>query len=184
MKKKNNTNAKISTILGEGCVMNGDFSAEGSARIDGTVNGNVGVKGFLILGVAGNINGDIQAAGALVGGKVNGNIDALEKLEISAGARVIGDIKTKILVVDEKAVFQGNCDMYQETHPAPKGTGKPSAKVSRAGKKSAKAAIAEALKEVEEENRTQESSEALAEQNHAEVQADGKTVSEAEQAEK
>ena len=67
MKKQSSENAKISTILGKGCVLNGDFNADGSARIDGTVNGNVIVKGKLILGVDGKINGDVQATGALIG---------------------------------------------------------------------------------------------------------------------
>ena len=80
MKKQSSENAKISTILGKGCVLNGDFNADGSARIDGTVNGNVIVKGKLILGVDGKINGDVQATGALIGGEVIGNIDAPEKM--------------------------------------------------------------------------------------------------------
>lgn len=156
MKKKNNLKAKISTILGKGCVLNGDFNADGSARIDGTVNGNVVVKGMLVLGVDGKIIGDIEAAGAMIGGHVIGNIESPEKLEISSHAKVIGDIKTKVLVVDERAIFQGKCDMYQEEVTGKKAASKPGVKATRAGKKSAKAAIAEALKEVEEENRNQE----------------------------
>ncbi len=159
MNMKNSTNAKISTILGRDCVLNGDFSAEGSARIDGTVNGNVMVKGLLILGVEGKINGNIQVATALIGGEVNGDIDAPGKLEASAGAKIFGDIKTQILVIDEHAIFQGKCDMYQDVQTSKKGNSKPSAKASRVSRKSAKAAIAEALKEVEEENLSQEFSE-------------------------
>lgn len=162
MKNKNNLKAKINTILGKGCVLNGDFNADGSARIDGTVNGNVVVKGLLVLGVDGKIIGDIEAGGAIIGGNVVGNIEAPDKLEISSQAKVIGDIRTKILVVDERAIFQGKCDMYQE-EVAGKKASKPSAKATRAGKKSAKAAIAEALKEVEEENRSQEEQSAVAE---------------------
>ena len=154
--KKNNVNAKISTILGKGCVLNGDFNADGSARIDGTVNGNVDVKGMMILGVDGKINGDVSATGALIGGHVTGNIDAPDKLEMSSTAKVLGDIKTQVLVIDEHAIFQGKCDMYQEVTPAKKTIAKPSVKATRAGKKSAKAAIVEALKEVEEENRNLE----------------------------
>ena len=170
--KKNSVNAKISTILGKGCVLNGDFNADGSARIDGTVNGNVVVKGMLILGVDGKINGDVQSTGALIGGSVIGNIDSHDKLELSSSARVLGDIKTQVLVIDEHAIFQGKCDMYQETPAAKKTLAKPSVKAARAGKKSAKAAIVEALKEVEEENRTQE---AMAEK-AAVVEKTAKTV--------
>lgn len=152
--KKNNNNAKISTILGEGCVVGGDFHAEGSARIDGTVNGNVEVTGMLILGVGGKITGNIHADSALIGGEVLGNIQAVEKLEASKGAKILGDIATKVLVIDEKAIFQGKCDMNQEVPEGKKEDVK--RKNSRSGRKSAKAAIAEALKEVEEENRMEE----------------------------
>ena len=44
---------QITTIIGNGAVCNGDFNAEGSIRIDGTVQGNVTVSGTLIIGVTG-----------------------------------------------------------------------------------------------------------------------------------
>ena len=160
--KKNNVNVKISTILGKGCVLNGDFNADGSARIDGTVNGNVSVKGTMILGVDGKMNGDGSSTAALIGGHVTGNIDSHDKLEMSSTAKVLGDIKTKVLVIDERAIFQGKCDMYQETTGTKKAVVKPSVKAARAGKKSAKAAIVEALKEVAEENSSVEDTVSIA----------------------
>ena len=152
MKKQSGAAAKISTIVGKGCVMEGDFLAAGSARIDGTVNGNVTVNGMLVLGVFGKVNGNIKAEAALIAGEVIGNIDAEQKLEASANAKIFGDIKTNCLVIDEAAVFQGKCDMNQE-HPTGKKSGvKAGTKAARTGRKSAKAAIAEALKEVAEED--------------------------------
>ena len=64
---------------------------------------------------------------------------------------MIGDIKTNVIVIDEKAVFQGKCDMNQED-VKPK---KRPVRESRAGKKSAKDALKEALKEMEEETKAQ-----------------------------
>lgn len=137
----------ITTLIGQGAECNGDFLSKGSARIDGCINGNVTVTGTLIVGVTGNVNGDISAQATIIGGEVNGNITASERTELTPTARVIGDINTEIIVIDEKAVFQGGCNMNQET-----GTRrpKPAARALRAGKRSAKEAIAEALKEVEE----------------------------------
>ena len=150
--KKQTGAAKISTIVGKGCVMEGDFLAAGSARIDGTVNGNVTVNGMLVLGVFGKVNGNIKAEAALIAGEVIGNIDAEQKLEASTSAKIFGDIRTNCLVIDETAVFQGKCDMNQE-HPTGKKSGvKAGTKAARNGRKSAKAAIAEALKEVAEED--------------------------------
>ena len=67
-------------------------------------------------------------------------------MELTSTARVIGDITTGGLVIDEKAVFQGRCDMNQDAGKKPK----PNNKAVKAMKKSAKSAIVEALKEVEE----------------------------------
>ncbi len=72
------------------------------------------------------------------------------RTELTATARVIGDISTEVIVIDEKAVFQGGCNMNQET---PAKRPRPAARAVRAGKRSAKAAIAEALREVEEASR-------------------------------
>lgn len=147
---KKNKELIITTLIGKDAECNGDFSAKGSARIDGCVNGNVTVTGTLIVGVTGSINGDVSAQSAIIGGEVIGNVTAAEKTELTQTARVIGDITTMVIVIDEKAVFQGGCNMNQET------TGKrpkPAARAVRAGRRSAKEAIAEALKEVEEASR-------------------------------
>ena len=150
MMGKKNTEVKINTLIGMNCELSGDFTSQGSARIDGKVDGNVSVAGSLILGAGSIINGNITAESVLIGGEVTGNVAAPEKAELTATAKVLGDITTKIIVIDEHAVFQGKCDMNQAV---PERKSK-AAKAVRAGRKSAKAAIAEALKEVEEqENR-------------------------------
>lgn len=141
---------KISTLIGKGSELIGDFSVKGSARIDGKITGNVNVSGTLLVGATGSINGNVSANAIVVGGEVLGDITAPEKTELTATARVLGDVATKVIVIDENAVFQGRCDMNQ-TEPERKAKLKVASKTARAGKKSAKAAIAEALKEVEEE---------------------------------
>ena len=62
---------KISTLIGAGSVCDGDFKCPGSARIDGTINGNVEIDGVLVLGAVGKINGDILAKAVQIGGEVN-----------------------------------------------------------------------------------------------------------------
>ena len=142
---KKNADTKMSTLIGAGAELTGDFTLDGSARIDGKIGGNVTVTGNLILGAGSIVTGDVQAASVLIGGEVTGNITAPEKAELTASAKVLGDIATKVIVIDEHAVFQGKIDMNQ-TVPDRKGKAR-TAKAVRAGRKSAKAAIAEALKE-------------------------------------
>lgn len=147
---KKNKELIITTLIGRDAECNGDFAAKGSARVDGCINGNVTVTGTLIVGVTGSINGDITAQSAIIGGEVIGNVTSAERTELTQTARLIGDINTEIIVIDEKAIFQGGCNMNQETGGK---RPKPAARTVRAGRKTAKEAIAEALKEVEEASR-------------------------------
>lgn len=149
--KKETTNVKINTILGNGAEFQGDFTTEGSARVDGAVDGNVKASGTLIIGATGRITGNIEVEAAVVGGEVQGNIAASERVELTATAKVLGDISTKVIVIDEHAIFQGRCDMNQDVSSLKRS--KVVAKAGKAGKKSAKAAIEEALKEVAEEEK-------------------------------
>ena len=116
--RKNET--QISTIIGMNAECDGDFKAEGSIRIDGTVNGGVTVTDTVIVGASGCINGDINSKKVIIGGEVYGNLNVPEKVELTSTARVIGDITTNGLVIDEQAIFQGSCNMNQDTSKRPK----------------------------------------------------------------
>ena len=147
-------NATITTIIGRGAECNGDFNAEGSVRVDGIINGDVKVTGSLIVGATGSINGDVEAQSAVVGGEIIGDVTVADKTELTSTARLIGNISTVVIVIDENAIFQGSCNMNQEvTGKRPK----PASKAIRAGKRSAKEAIEEALKEVEAANQEENS---------------------------
>ena len=109
---------QISTLISEGCVIDGNINAPAYIRIDGQVNGNVIVDGGLILGEKGVISGDVITKEMIVFGKVKGNLE-LYALEIKASGRVVGEIKTRTLVVEHGAVYNGNLLMATEGKPEP-----------------------------------------------------------------
>lgn len=146
---KKEKQVQISTLIGKDAEFTGDFTVKGSARIDGKVNGSVNVEGTLIIGSSGYITGNVVAKDIAVGGEILGDIFVTGKTELTATARVLGDITTAVIVIDENAIFQGKCDMNQGT--SDKRSKLRVSKAARAGKKTAKDAIVEALKEVEEE---------------------------------
>ena len=57
------------------------------------------------------MRGDISAVEILVAGTVYGNLTARERIELTSTGRVLGDLITKTLVIDEGASFKGNCTM-------------------------------------------------------------------------
>ncbi len=112
-----NQKLNISTLLGKGSVVNGDFAAPGSARIDGKITGNVNVEGTLVVGTSGIIKGNVKCSGIIVGGDIEGNIIAPERAELSSTSRIIGDIHTGNIIIDEKALFQGKIIMSEDGVP-------------------------------------------------------------------
>lgn len=105
----------ITSFIAAGAILDGPFSAKESTRIDGTINGNVSVNGSLIVGQEGKINGAVSATNLFLAGEINGNVNAgTGKVEISDTGKLIGDLSAKTLVIDENAVFQGQCQMTAE----------------------------------------------------------------------
>jgi cytoskeletal protein CcmA (bactofilin family) len=109
----------MNSIIGKGCKVKGTIDVQdGTLRIDGDFEGNVNCPGgTLVIGKGGKVTADINVQSAVVGGTVNGNIDAKEKIELQAGSRLEGDIKTRRLVIDEGVFFEGSCKMSPDGKP-------------------------------------------------------------------
>jgi excisionase family DNA binding protein len=80
-------------------------------KINGTFEGSLTTKGNLTIGESAEVNADIIGENIVVAGKVTGDIIAERFLRLAAPARVVGDIKTPSLMVDEGAFLHGECQM-------------------------------------------------------------------------
>ncbi len=104
--------------LVEGTVINGDLLTEGNIRIDGNIHGNLSVKGKLVLGLNGKVEGDIKCLNADIEGTIHGNIFVDGLLVLKDTAKVEGVITTHKIGVLEGAEFTGKCIMNaNSTHP-------------------------------------------------------------------
>lgn len=102
---------KIDTLIGKETIFQGTITATGTLRIDGEFKGEVKAKGDLVIGDAGRVEAAIEARNVLIGGYVKGNISAAGKVDLAPSAKLFGDIKVKNLVIEEGALFKGNCIM-------------------------------------------------------------------------
>lgn len=110
-------NVKIKSIIGQDAVFEGTLYAKETTRVDGLIKGDVKIEGALVLGVSGRINGNVTASTIMVGGSVEGDLVAKEKIVISATGKVSGNLHTKKLIIDENAVFRGQCFMDDGMKP-------------------------------------------------------------------
>ncbi len=109
--KENLNNAKkVDTIIGKECSFKGNLEGPGGAvRIDGYFEGELHIGGDLIIGESGNVVGNVVAKNITVAGEVKGTIEARGKLELTPSAKIYGDSKMSVLVVEDGAFLQGMC---------------------------------------------------------------------------
>ncbi|MHB1483418.1 MAG: bactofilin family protein [Saccharofermentanales bacterium] len=109
--KLSNESDKIDTIIGDSVVIDGPIVSKKPVKIDGTVHGSVTTKSNVFLGPNAVINGDIRGKDVTVCGKVNGNVNSGGRLIITSKAVITGNMSMVHLVIDEGAMFNGNCTM-------------------------------------------------------------------------
>jgi cytoskeletal protein CcmA (bactofilin family) len=97
--------------IGNGTELKGDIVTSGDIRIDGNVVGKLHIKGKLVLGPTGKIEGDIKCQQADLFGDVRGNIYCTETLLLKSTAKIYGDISTNKIAIEPGAIFTGACTM-------------------------------------------------------------------------
>ena len=97
--------------LGEDTVFSGTLSFNGVVRIDGKMDGEVNTDDTLIVGENGVIEANINAGTVICRGKIKGTIKASKRIEIHNNSEVVGNISAPALLVENGAIFDGNCDM-------------------------------------------------------------------------
>jgi cytoskeletal protein CcmA (bactofilin family) len=106
--------AAISSILGNGCKFTGDVEAKGTIRVDGEFDGKIVSTDSVIVGKGGLVRGEIHAAHTAVSGTVEGNIFAKKKVELEAGSKLIGDVESVSLVIEDGVFFEGKSKMRKD----------------------------------------------------------------------
>lgn len=105
---------RLSGFVGHGTVLTGETEFHAMLRVDGSLVGTVSSEaGTLIIGTNGQVDANISVAAAMVNGTVNGDIVASEKLQLGRTARVMGNIQTPRLIVEEGAILEGSCSMLK-----------------------------------------------------------------------
>lgn len=105
---------RLSGFVGYGTKLTGETHFQAMLRIDGHLTGTVSSDtGTLIIGSSGQVDADISVASALINGTVNGDIIVTERLELGRTARVMGNIQTPRLTIEDGAILEGGCNMIK-----------------------------------------------------------------------
>jgi cytoskeletal protein CcmA (bactofilin family) len=117
---------RITSVLGAGLIWHGSINGSGGVRIEGAFEGEIALRGMLVVGETGRVTcQNVRANTVIVAGAVRGNITT-QKLEIRASGRVWGDVITTAFVTEEGAFLRGQIRMEESVElnlePAPETT--------------------------------------------------------------
>jgi len=104
---------RVTSVLGPGINWEGNLRGAGGVRIEGAFEGEIAVRGLVVVGETGRVTCEhLKANTVIVAGAVRGNITA-EKLEIRSTGRVWGDVITSSFSTEEGAFLRGQITMEE-----------------------------------------------------------------------
>ena len=110
-----------SATIGKAVMVKGQIFSREDLIIDGEVEGTVEAQEHRVtVGPNGKVHAGVKAREIVVLGAINGNVEATDKIDIRKDARLVGDIKTARIVIEDGAYFKGSIDITkQEAKPQP-----------------------------------------------------------------
>lgn len=100
---------EANTTIGENSAFEGRFVVQGNLRIDGTFEGKSLVVDQLQIGEKAKVKTNITASSVVVEGLVIGNVTASRRILLLSTARVLGDLKTPELIIQDGVILEGRC---------------------------------------------------------------------------
>lgn len=105
---------RLSGFVGHGTVLTGETNFQMLLRVDGHLMGTISSdSGTLLVGTNGQVDANIAVASAQINGTVNGDILATEKIHLGRTAKVIGNVQTPKVIIEEGAILEGSCTMLK-----------------------------------------------------------------------
>ena len=101
-------------VIGANSYFTGKFIINGSLRVDGHFEGKYLQADQLYIGPTGKIRTNINATSVIVEGLVLGNINATNRVLLMPTAKILGDIKTPELIIQNGVILEGRCTISND----------------------------------------------------------------------
>jgi cytoskeletal protein CcmA (bactofilin family) len=103
-----------SATIGKAVKIVGQIYSKEDLFVDGDLEGTVeALEHRLTIGPNGSVHAGIKAREVVALGTIQGNVEATEKIEIRKDAKLVGDIKTARIIIEDGAYFKGSIDIVK-----------------------------------------------------------------------
>jgi cytoskeletal protein CcmA (bactofilin family) len=106
-----------SNLIAQETIIIGNILTQGNIRIEGRVEGALKSKNKIVIGDSAKVFGDIHALEAEVSGHIDGSIHCQGTLYLKKTAFINGDIFASKLIIENGALFNGKCQMFDLSKP-------------------------------------------------------------------
>lgn len=100
--------------IGKAVKINGQIFAKEDLYVDGDVEGTIESQDNKVtIGPNGRVQAGIRAREVVILGQVQGNVEVSDKVDIRKDAKLVGDIKTSRISIEDGALFKGSIDIVK-----------------------------------------------------------------------
>jgi cytoskeletal protein CcmA (bactofilin family) len=112
------TDTRGSATIGKAVRVVGQIFSKEDLFVDGDLEGTVeALEHKLTIGPNGTVHAGVKAREVVVLGTIQGDVEATDKIEIRKDAKLVGNIKTARIIIEDGAYFKGSIDIVK---PEPK----------------------------------------------------------------
>lgn len=103
-----------SATIGKAVKIVGQIFSREDLFVDGDVEGTIELMEHkLTIGPNGKVHAGVKAREVIALGTIQGNVEASDRIEIRKDAKLVGDIKTARIIIEDGAYFKGSIDIVK-----------------------------------------------------------------------
>jgi cytoskeletal protein CcmA (bactofilin family) len=99
-------------VIGKAMVIRGQITSREDMHVDGEIDGTLDMPNCrLTIGPSGKVGAGARAREVEVLGSIDGDVEASRKITIRKGGRLVGDLRTPGIVIEDGAYFKGKIEI-------------------------------------------------------------------------
>lgn len=112
------SDSRNTATIGKAVKIVGQIFTKEDLYVDGDVEGTIeSQENKVTIGPNGRVQAGIRAREVIILGQVQGNVETSDKVDIRKDAKLVGDITTSRISIEDGALFKGSIDIRK---PEPK----------------------------------------------------------------
>ena len=119
--------SRNTATIGKAVKVIGQIFTKEDLNVDGDVEGTIeSTDNKVTIGTTGRVQASVKAREVVIFGQVQGNVEAADKVDIRREAKLVGDITTARISIEDGALFKGSIDI-RKPEPKPAAASAPAA---------------------------------------------------------